>query len=353
MTEGVKKIKKLLEDPAITEIMINGSAATFIEKDGHKKNAGVTFSSQETEEVIDEIFRKSGKVVSSYFPYADICLEDSSRVNVIIKPLARMGTAITIRKFSQDIKSLDDLVSKGSMSEKMAQFLIACIKGGTSILFSGATGAGKTTTMEMLSYHIPEEERIILIEDTAELKLHHQNVVSLEARSPDKDGKGEVTLGDLIRNSLRMRPDRIIVGEVRGQEALDMIQAMSTGHKGTLAVIHGSSPQEVISRLETLILSSGIKLPIEEIKRLIANTIDIIVHQERFLDGVRRITHISEIRGLERGEISIQNLFIFKSQGKTPDGKIKGKFISSMRMYPKFFTEFQKLGLLDEKAFSD
>jgi len=353
MAEGVDKIKKLLGDPAITEIMINGSAATFIEKDGQKMDAGITFSLQEIEEVINEIFRKGGKVVSSYFPYADICLEDSSRVNVIIKPLARMGTAITIRKFSQDIKNLDDLVSKGSMSEKIAHFLIACIRGGLSILFSGATGAGKTTTMEMLSYHIPEEERIILIEDTAELKLHHQNVVSLEARSPDEDGKGEVTLGDLIRNSLRMRPDRLIIGEVRGQEALDMIQAMSTGHKGTLAVIHGSSPQEVISRLETLILSSGIKLPIEEIKKLVSNTIDIIVHQERFPDGVRRITHVSEIRGFERGEVFTQDLFIFKSQGKTSDGKIKGKFTSNMKMYPKFFTEFQKLGLLDEKAFSD
>jgi len=353
MAEGVVKIKKLLADPAITEIMINSSVATFIEKSGHKSDAGIIFTPQELEEIIDEIFRKAGKIVSPHFPYADICLEDSSRVNVVIKPLARMGTVITIRKFSQEIKNLEDLVSKGSMSEKMAQFLIACIRGGLSILFSGATGAGKTTTMEMLSYHIPQEERIILIEDTAELKLHHQNVVSLETRSSDEDGKGEVTLGDLIRNSLRMRPDRIIVGEVRGQEALDMIQAMSTGHKGTLAVIHGSSPQEVISRLETLILSSGIKLPIEEIKKLVANTINIIVHQERFPDGVRRVTHISEIRGLERGEVSVQDLFVFKSQGKTSDGKIKGKFTSSMRMYPQFFTEFQKLGLLDEKAFSD
>jgi len=353
MAEGVKKIKKLLEDPAITEIMINGPKATFVEIEGRKKSIDIIFTLQEMEEVIDEIFKKGGKIVSSHFPYADICLEDGSRVNVIIKPLARLGTAITIRKFSQEIKSLDDLVSKDTMSAKMAQLLIACTKGGLSMLFSGATGAGKTTTLEMLSYHIPEEERIILIEDTAELKLHHKNVVSLETRTPDEDGKGEVTLGDLIRNSLRMRPDRIIVGEVRGPEALDMIQAMSTGHKGTLAVIHGSSPQEAISRLETLILSSGIKLPIEEIKKLVANTIGMIVQQERFPDGSRRLTHISEVRGLERGEIVIQDLFTFKSQGKTPEGKIKGKFISVMRMYPKFFTEFQKLGLLGEKAFSD
>jgi len=353
MTKGVEKIKKLLANPIITEIMINGSKATFIEVEGRKKNAEVIFSSEEIKEVVDEIFKKGGKNVSSHTPYVDICLEDGSRVNVIIKPLARLGTAITIRKFSKAIKSLDDLVVKGTMSKKMADFLIACIKGGLSMIFSGGTGAGKTTTMEMLSLHIPSEERIVLIEDTAELQLHHGNMVSLETRSADEDGKNAVTLGDLIRNSLRMRPDRIIVGEVRGPEALDMIQAMSTGHKGTLAVIHGNSPQEVLSRLETLILSSGIKLPLEEIKKLVTNTINIVVQQERLLDGSRRITHISEVRGLERGEIVIQDLFTFKSQGKTPEGKINGKFSSVMRMYPRFFADFQKLGLLDDKAFSD
>ena len=353
MSKGVQKIKKLLDDPTITEIMINGSKFTFIEVEGRKKSTEITFSPEEIKEVIDEIFKKSGKNVSSRSPYVDICLEDGSRVNVIVKPLARLGTAITIRKFSKEIKSLDDLVAKDTMSEKMADFLIACIKGGLSMIFSGGTGAGKTTTMEMLSLHIPEEERIVLIEDTAELQLHHGNMVSLETRSSDEDGNGEVTLGDLIRNSLRMRPDRIIVGEVRGSEALDMIQAMSTGHRGTLAVIHGNSPKETLSRLETLILSSGIKLPIEEIKKLVANTVSIVVQQERLLDGSRRITHISEVGGLERGEIVIQDLFTFKSQGKTSDGKIKGKFSSVMKMYPKFFAEFQKLGLLDQKAFSD
>ena len=353
MAKGAEKIKKLLSDPAITEIMINGSVATFVEIEGKKKSIDLVFSIEEIKEAINEIFKNSGKNVSTRLPYADICMEDGSRANVIIEPLARFGSAITIRKFSQEIKSLDDLVNRGALSQKMANFLIACIKGRLSILFSGATGAGKTTTMEMLSFHIPEEERVVTIEDTAELKLHNKNIVSLETRSPDEEGKGEVSLRDLIRNSLRMRPDRIIVGEVRGPEALDMLQAMSTGHKGTLAVIHGNSPQEIVSRLETLILSSGIKLPIEEIRKMISNTIDIIVQQERFSDGSRRITHISEVRGIERGEISIQDLFIFKSQGKTPEGKIKGKFTTTMRMYPKFFADFQKLGLLNDKAFSD
>jgi len=353
MAKGVEKIKKLLSDPAITEIMINGSVATFIEIEGRKKSVDTIFSPQEIEEAINEIFKKSAKNVSARLPYADICLEDGSRANVIIEPLARFGSAITIRKFSQEIKSLDDLVNRGALSQKMADFLIACIKGRSSILFSGATGAGKTTTMEMLSFHIPEEERVVTIEDTAELKLHNKNIVSLETRSVDEAGNSEVSLRDLIRNSLRMRPDRIIVGEVRGSEALDMLQAMSTGHKGTLAVIHGNSPQEIVSRLETLVLSSGIKLPIEEIRKMISNTIDIIVQQERFLDGSRRVTHISEVRGIERGEIVIQDLFVFKSQGKTPEGKIKGKFTTTMRMYPKFFADFQKLGLLNDKAFSD
>jgi len=353
MAKGVEKIKKLLSDPAITEIMINGSAATFIEIEGRKKSVDTIFSPQEIEEAINEIFKNSGKNVSARLPYADICLEDGSRANVIIEPLARFGSAITIRKFSQEIKSLEDLVNRGALSQKMADFLIACINGRLSILFSGATGAGKTTTMEMLSFHIPEEERVVTIEDTAELKLHNKNIVSLETRSVDEAGNSEVSLRDLIRNSLRMRPDRIIVGEVRGPEALDMLQAMSTGHKGTLAVIHGNSSQEIVSRLETLILSSGIKLPIEEIRKMISNTIDIIVQQERFPDGSRRVTHISEVRGIERGEIIIQDLFVFKSQGKTPEGKIKGKFITTMRMYPKFFADFQKLGLLSDKAFSD
>lgn len=353
MAKGTEKIKKLLADPDITEIMINGSVATFVEVGGKKKPIDLIFSIEEIREVIDEIFKKNGKNVSAHFPYTDICMEDGSRANVIIEPLARFGSAITIRKFSQEIESLDDLVTRGALSRKMADFLIACIKGRLSILFSGATGAGKTTTMEMLSFHIPEEERVITIEDTAELKLHNKNIVSLETRSADEAGEGEVSLRDLIRNSLRMRPDRIIIGEVRGPEAIDMVQAMSTGHRGTLAVIHGNSPQEIVSRLETLILSSGIKLPVEEIRKMIANTIDIIVQQERFLDGSRRITHISEIRGLERGEIVIQDLFVFKSQGKTPEGKIKGKFTTTMRMYPKFFADFQKLGLLDDKAFSD
>ena len=353
MTNGFAKIKKLLQDPKITEIMINGPKAVFIEKEGLKSKLDLTFTEEELKNIVDEAFIKVGKSVSYYYPYADVCLEDGSRVNVIIPPLARQGTAITIRKFSQEIQSLDDLLNLGALSERMAKLLIACIRGRLSIIFSGASGTGKTTTLEMLTHYLPEDERVITIEDTAELKVKSQNAVSLETRTADEQDKGGIALQDLIKNSLRMRPDRIIIGEIRGPEALDMIQAMSTGHKGTLAVVHGSSPKEIASRLETLILSSGVKLPIEEIRKMIANNVDIIVHHERFSDGTRRITHISEVREMEQGEVEIQDLFVFKPKGRTDEGKIKGKFASVMKMYPNFFAEFQKLGLLDEKIFSE
>ncbi|MDD3296167.1 MAG: ATPase, T2SS/T4P/T4SS family [Candidatus Omnitrophica bacterium] len=353
MAQGVEKLKKLLSDASITEIMINGAQATYLEIDGIKHKIDVIFSDKDINDVIEYYFTKVGKNISYYNPYGDVCTEDGSRINIIQYPLARCGTTITIRKFDRQLHSLDDLVAKETLSKKMAEFLIACIKGKINILFSGATGSGKTTTMEMLSHHIPEQERLVTIEDTAELVLHQENLVPMETRTPDKDGKGEVTLRDLIRNALRMRPDRIIVGEVRGPEALDMIQAMSTGHRGTLAVIHGNSPQEITSRLETLILSSGIRLPVEEIRRMIGNTLNVIIQQERFPDGIRRITHISEARGVERNEVALQDLFIFRREGKSPDGKIKGKFKTVMRNYPRFFPEFQRLGLLDDKAFSD
>lgn len=351
MGQGVEKIRKLLKDPKISEIMINGQQKVFVEVEGIKHLVDMVFTEEDIEDIIEEYFNKVGKPISYYNPFGDVCLEDGSRMNIITYPLARCGSTITIRKFDRTLSSLDDLVRLGTLSPKMAQFLIGCVKGKINILFSGATGSGKTTTMEMLSYHIPEQDRVITIEDTAELRLHHANLVPMETRAPDKDGKGEVTLRDLIRNSLRMRPDRIIVGEVRGPEALDMIQAMSTGHKGTLAVIHANSPREVASRMETLILSSGINLPVEEIRRMIGNTLQIIVQQERFPDGVRRITHISEVRGVERGEVALQDLFIFQHGGKIENGRIKGRFINVMRNYPRFFSELQRIGLMDEDIF--
>jgi pilus assembly protein CpaF len=353
MSQGMDKLNTLLNQKNITEIMVNGGVGTWLEIGGVKDKIDLIFSEQELEDIIEEVYTRVGKTISYYQPYGDVCLPDGSRINVITYPLARCGTTMTIRKFNRELHSLDDLIKIGTLSQKMADFLIACIQGRVNILFSGATGSGKTTTMEMLSHHIPEQERVVTIEDTAELVLHQENLVPMETRNPDKDGKGEVTLRDLIRNALRMRPDRIIVGEVRGPEALEMIQAMSTGHRGTLAVIHGNSPQEIASRMETLILSSGIKLPILEIRRMISNTLNVIVQQERFPDGVRRITHISEVRGVERDEVALQDLFIFRREGKTPEGNIKGTYRTVMRNYPRFFAEFHRLGLLNDKIFTD
>jgi len=351
---GYEKVLELLKDPDITEIMINGVKGVFIEKFGKTLPLDLTFESEgEIVEAITKIFASQGKRVDALKPYGDVCLDDGSRINAIIPPLARQGPSITIRKFSEEIKSLDDLVNNETLSRRAADFLVACVKGKLNILISGATGSGKTTTLEMLTYEISQEERIITIEDTAELKIHHENLVSLETRDPDENEKGEVTLRDLIRNTLRMRPDRILVGEVRGEESLDMIQAMATGHKGTLAVIHGNSPVEVLARLETLILSTGIKLPNEEIRRMIADTINIVIQQEQLSDGTRKITHIAEIRGIEHKEIALQDIFAFKMEGKEKDGKIKGKLKPVMRMFPRFFSEFQKIGLLNEKSFSD
>ncbi|MCF7916275.1 MAG: Flp pilus assembly complex ATPase component TadA [Candidatus Omnitrophica bacterium] len=353
MAEGVKKLNKLLADPHTTEIMINGLNAVFVEKDGKTHKLDLKFSQEELQEVIDQFFIKNGKIVSEHHPYADVCLQDGSRLNIILYPMARCGTTITIRKFSQEIKSLEDLLEKNSLSKNMANFLTSCIKGKLNILFSGATGTGKTTTLEMLSYSIPKDERIVTIEDTAELQLHQPNLVPLETRDPDEEGKGGVALKDLIKNALRMRPDRIILGEVRGEEALDMVQAMATGHTGTLAVVHGSSPKDILGRIETMVLSSGIKLPLEEIRKMLASTLDIVVQHQRFTDGTRKITSITEVRGMDQQEISLQDLFVFRREGKTEDGKIKGTYKTAMKRYPKFFTDMRRMNLIDDKIFSD
>jgi len=353
MGTGRDKLNKLLDNSKITEIMINGSRGTFIEIAGIKSRLETVFSPEEIEDIVDEIFREAGKNVSTITPYADICMKDGSRANVIINPLSRFGTAITIRKFFSELNDLDDLIEQGTMSRKMADFLIACIRGKLNIIFSGGTGAGKTTTLEMLSQHISEQERIVTIEDTAELKLHHDNIVSLETRVPDETGKGEVTIQDLIKNSLRMRPDRIIVGEVRGSEALDMIQAMTTGHKGTMGVVHGSSPREVVSRIETMILSSGINLPLDDIRKMMVNSLDLIVQQERFSDGIRRITHITEVKGLYDRQIELHNLFAFVKLGTTPTGEVRGNFKPVIKNYPAFYSDFIKSGLINDTIFKE
>lgn len=348
-------LEDLLKQPDVTEVMVNNKDQVYIEKMGKIYLTSKKFTSNEQVRiVIERILAPLGRRIDESVPYVDARLPDGSRVNAIIAPLSLTGPTLTIRKFARQRYYMDDLINRfGSLTPEMAQFLDASVKSRKNILVSGGTGSGKTTFLNILSTYIPESERIITIEDAAELKLDQTHWVRLEARPPNIEGRGEITIRDLFRNSLRMRPDRIIVGEVRGPEALEMIQAMSTGHRGTLAVIHGNSPQEIASRMETLILSSGIMLPILEIRRMIGNTLNIIVQQERFPDGVRRITHISEVRGVERDEVALQDLFIFRREGKTPEGKIKGTFRTVMRNYPLFFAEFHRLGLLDDKIFTD
>ena len=271
---------------------------------------------------------------------------------MIIWPVSRFGLSVTIRKFSQDIQTLEDLIKLETLHEKAAELLIAAVKGKINIVFSGGTATGKTTLLQVLSTFLDPYERVITIEDAAELNIQRDNVISLETKSPDEQGRGAVTLRDLLANSLRMAPDRLIVGEVRGAEAVDLLQAMAVGHAGTLAVVHGSSPRDVLGRLETMVLMSGIELPIGEVRKLVCSTIQLIVHLERMVDGSRKVTYISEVRGMDQGDYDLNDLFKFNFDriDKTT-GKVKGALRSSLRYYPAFFQKLQKLGYLSDKVF--
>ncbi|MBU1999268.1 MAG: ATPase, T2SS/T4P/T4SS family [Candidatus Omnitrophota bacterium] len=345
-------LQKLLDDPAVSEIMINGPQKIFVERGGKKVLSDVTFSSEEELlGVLKKVYEKSGKRLGDDILYSDTCLDDGTRINVILFPLSRFGISATLRKFSKAITGLEDLIKLGTLSQKAADFLIACTKGRINILFSGGTGVGKTTLLQGLSHYFGTGERVITIEDAAELKIPQENLVSLETKSADRDGKGEVTLRDLIRNALRMTPDRIIMGEVRGPEAIDMIQAMATGHSGTLGVVHGNSPKDVIARLETMIMMAGLDLPLSEIRKMIVSTINLIVHVERLQDGNRKVTYITEIRGIEQEEVFLNDLFVFDKLKIDENGHVIGELKPCIRYFPTFFPKFQKMGLLSEKAF--
>ena len=352
MYEIFGKLEPLMQNPSITEIMVNGTQNIFIEKEGKKIQAELKFSSiEEVASLIKEIFNFLGARIDEQFPCADACLEDGTRINAVLPPISRIGPSITIRKFSAQIKNLEDLVERGTLTQKMAQFLIACVKGKLNILFSGATGSGKTTLLKLLCQYIEPQERIIIIEDAPEIHLKHPNMVPLMTRLPDEEGRGGVGLRDLIRNALRMRPERIVLGEIRGSEALDILQAMSTGHRGTMAVIHGNNPIQTISRLETLVRFSGLEIPSEEVKKLIASTINIIVQLEQFSDGSRKARFISEVRGVERGQVQVQNIYTFIPKGRDKDGRLTGNFRTTFAAYPLFFQEFKRQGLLSEEVF--
>jgi pilus assembly protein CpaF len=322
---GYGPITPLLRDETISEVMVNGPQQVYVERRGKLELTRVVFRDNEhLYNIIERIIAPLGRRIDESAPMVDARLPDGSRVNAIIPPLALNGCVLTVRKFSSQLLKIEDLIRNGTLSVPMAKFLEACVKGRLNIVVSGGTGAGKTSTLNIISSFIPVDERIITIEDSAELDLHQEHVISLETRPANIDNRGEINIRDLVRNSLRMRPDRLVVGEVRGGEALDMLQAMNTGHDGSLTTGHSNSPRDMISRLETMVLMAGIDFPIRAIREQIASAIDIIVHQSRLQDGSRKITHITEVLGMEGDIITLQDVFIFDRKGLDDRGKVKG-----------------------------
>ncbi len=343
---GYGPLEPLLRDETITEVMVNGPFDIYIERGGKIYKTDVHFLSEEQlRVVIDRILAPLGKRVDDSMPYADARLPDGSRVNVIIPPLALNGAVVTIRKFSKKKLTDAELIELGSLTPNMVKFLKAAVYVRKNILISGGTGTGKTTFLNMLSRFIPEGERIVTIEDTAELQLQQEHVVRLEARPPNVEGKGEVTIRDLVRNALRMRPDRIIVGECRGAEALDMLQAMNTGHDGSMTTLHANSPRDALSRLESMVLMAGTELPSKAIRQQIASAIHLIVQLARFRDGTRKVVAISEITGMEGDVITMQDIFVFRQTGVDPEtGKVLGKHTAT-GVRPTFYEELEASGV--------
>ena len=343
-TIGFGPINRLIQDPSISEIMVNGPQNVYVEKKGRLIRTEVTFKdNQHVMRVIEKIVAPLGRRIDESSPMVDARLPDGSRVNAIIPPLSLNGPSITIRKFSERPFTVRDLINFGTMTPEVAMFLKACVEARLNIVVSGGTGSGKTTTLNVISSFIPDDERIVTIEDAAELQLAQEHVVRLETRPPNIEGKGAITIRDLVRNSLRMRPDRIVVGEVRSGEALDMLQAMNTGHDGSLTTGHANSPRDMLSRLETMVLMAGMELPVRAIREQIASAIDLIVHQARLKDGSCRITHITEITGMEGDVITMQDIFIFKQQGRDEKGRITGAVVPT-GIKPKFAEKLMDAG---------
>jgi pilus assembly protein CpaF len=310
---GYGPLEPLLRDDSITEIMVNNSDRIYIERSGKIELTQTTFvDDAHLLRIIDKIVSQVGRRVDEASPMVDARLPDGSRVNAIIPPLSLRGPVLTIRKFSRDPYTMDDLINFGSVSAKAAHFLAACVQGKLNVLIAGGTGTGKTTTLNAMSAFVPGDERVVTIEDAAELQLQQEHVIPLEARPANIEGQGEVRIRELVRNALRMRPDRIIVGEVRGAETLDMLQAMNTGHEGSLTTIHANSPRDALARLETLVLTAGVELPHRAIREQIASAFDLLVQITRLVDGSRRISHITEVLGMESDIITLQDVFIAK-----------------------------------------
>lgn len=349
---GLGPIEPLLADDTVTEIMINGEDYVYVERAGKIEKTSLRFSSASSVmSAIERIVTPLGRRVDEGSPMVDARLSDGSRVNAIIPPLSLVGPVLTIRKFARNRFTIDRLVELGTLSDEMASFLEVCVRSRRNIVVSGGTGSGKTTTLNVLSDYIPDTERIVTIEDAAELQLSQQHVVSLESRPPNVEGRGVVSVRDLVRNALRMRPDRIVIGECRGGEALDMLQAMNTGHDGSLTTGHANSPRDFLSRLEVMVLMSGMDLPVRAIREQIVSAIDVILQQTRFSDGKRRITGIVEVDGMEGGVILLQQIFEYRQSGRTSDGGIVGDF-SGLGYAPSFYGELESSGeTLDRTLF--
>lgn len=344
---GLGPLEPFVRDPEVTEIMVNGWDSIYVERAGKLYWTGSKFHDDgQLRRTIDKIVAKVGRRIDESSPYCDARLPDGSRVNAIIPPLAVDGPALTIRKFSAEPYQAEDLVGFGTLNRQVVELLEACVRGRINMLVSGGTGAGKTTTLNVLSSFLPDDERIITIEDAAELRLQQPHVVRLEYRPQNIEGKGEVTIRDLVRNSLRMRPDRIVVGEVRGGEALDMMQAMNTGHDGSISTIHSNSPRDALARLETMTMMSGMELGSRAIREQVASALQLIVHQSRMKDGSRRITHITEIVGMEGDVITLQDLFLFDyAAGIDAEGRFLGG-LKSTGLRPRFLDRLQERGIV-------
>jgi len=342
---GLGPLEALLTDDTVNEVMVNHSQQIFVERNGTLERVDQTFSGEKAVlSVIERIVAPVGRRIDESSPMVDARLPDGSRVNAIIPPLAIRGPCLTIRKFRRDMLGPDDLVRMGTFNAKIADFLEVCVKARRNIVISGGTGSGKTTTLNILASYVPETERIVTIEDAAELQLPQDHVVALETKPPNIEGKGEVAIRDLVRNALRMRPDRIVVGECRGGEALDMLQAMNTGHDGSLTTLHANNTRDALSRLETMVLMSGMELPVRAIREQVAAAIDIIVQQTRFSGGTRIITQVAEVTGMEGDVITTQDIFSFQQEGVDSQGKAQGKFLAS-GLVPKFYNEMAARGV--------
>jgi pilus assembly protein CpaF len=350
---GYGPISEFLDDPETTEIMVNGPNQIYVEKRGRKYLSDVKFDDyMHLRYIIERMISPSGRRVDESSPYADFSLPDGSRVNIVIPPLSVDGPIITIRKLLYEINDLDNLINLKTLDKRMASFLKACVKARLNIIFSGATGSGKTTSLEVLSSYINKDERIVTIEDALEIKMRQNHVVRLLSRPPNIDGKGEVTIRDLFINSLRMRPSRIILGEIRGAEAMDYLQALNSGHRGCLAVLHAATPEDAITRIETMALYSGLNLPTWAIRKQIASGLNIIVQQEQLIDGSRKINYITEVAGLRDSDIVLRDLFKYKIDEVDENNNVKGRFVAVNK--PTFLDIFKERGIsFNEQIFKE